>query len=128
MQDHDEKSVLRYRSILMNEGWETVTNLNYRLEGLRGTPGIPSPCSFALEQFSSFLSWRLRYKGRRAFAASRLNAGLGVTLGIQDDLYHCGYHALEPKLDFLPTLLRYQYLSQVIASQSYQESELWYRQ
>gem|GEM_PF-4491333 len=77
MQDHDEKSVLRYRSILMNEGWETVTNLNYRLEGLRGTPGIPSPCSFALEQFSSFLSWRLRYKGRRAFAASRLNDGLG---------------------------------------------------
>lgn len=62
-----------------------------------------------------------KVKGRRAFAASRLNAGLGVTLGIQDDLYHCGYHALEPKLDFLPTLLGYQYLSQVIASQSYQD-------
>ncbi len=27
------------------------------IDGLRGTPGIPSPCSFAPEQFSSFLSW-----------------------------------------------------------------------
>jgi hypothetical protein len=28
----------------------------YRLKGLRGTPGVPSLCSFAPEQFNSFLS------------------------------------------------------------------------